>query len=708
MGTLYLKTAGGNFNGANWSTTSAGGVDSNTPTAADDCIMELLSGACTINSGSVCRSLNLNSGVSGYNNTITHTAGVTLTIGDGTAGAGSIALDFSGVGGSFAYTLGNTVSSAISFISTSATVQAVNFNAKRTGSVTFNAASNGSWQLTGNIDASAPSGDTVLTLTKGTLDTNGQTVYCGHFICNSGSTRVLTLGASTINIGTSTTSPSFNASNVTGLTVTANTATFTFTGSSLPIINSATFNYNGLSLSFTGGTVSFSAADSTFNAVTYTGSNSKLNTFTFNGNPTITTLTVNGNSVINRPFVNSSVLGTARTLTVGTITTKWTDWQDITAAGAANWDLTAQATDSSGDAGGNTGITFTTQTTQTSTGTASFTYSTHGWTSRVPLPQDTVVISNAFVAGRTITVDMPRLGKSVNCSTCTGTPTFALGSGLQPTIFGSLNLTGTVISGTSTFNFQNRSNATLTNGGTTWLGRLQISCFGSKVTLADSLISTATVALGINITNGEFNDGGFTVTTNSVISSSGFTRAITKSATWTFTGVGVIWSVTSGGLTIADTGTVFFNDTSASSKTFAGGGFTYNDLKFAAGSGQMIITGANTFNRIYTDGAGTLPIVLPGSTTTTIISGLGLANGTNVITFTASAGSATVSKSGGGTVSWDYVSLTNIPAVQATTWYAGTHSTDGGGNTNWVFTAPPSGFTVTPLMHMMGISGGLM
>jgi hypothetical protein len=157
-------------------------------------------------------------------------------------------------------------------------------------------------------------------------------------------------------------------------------------------------------------------------------------------------------------------------------------------------------------------------------------------------------------------------------------------------------------------------------------------------------------------------------------------------------------------MTLTSTGSeIQITDTGAGAKTFAGGGLTYNNVKISGGgAGAVIFTGANTFNRIYTDGGGTKSVTLPGSTTTTIISGLGLANGTNVITFTASAGSATVSKSGGGTVSWDYVNLTNIPAAQASTWYAGTHSTDGTGNTNWIFTDPPAG-TSSGYRTLMGV-----
>lgn len=53
---------------------------------------------------------------------------------------------------------------------------------------------------------------------------------------------------------------------------------------------------------------------------------------------------------------------------------------------------------------------FTTAATQTANGTTSFSWSTAArWTSRVPLPQDNVVINNAFGTSQTVTQDMPRI-----------------------------------------------------------------------------------------------------------------------------------------------------------------------------------------------------------------------------------------------------------------------------------------------------------
>src|SRR5688572_9008082 len=118
MAALYAKTAGGAWTTAGtWSATGAGGLDSaGPPTAADDAIFETLSGNVTVGTGSVARSVDCQGGTGNYAGTLTHTAGVTLAIGDGTAGAGNRALRFSS---GMTYTLGNATTSAISFVSTS-------------------------------------------------------------------------------------------------------------------------------------------------------------------------------------------------------------------------------------------------------------------------------------------------------------------------------------------------------------------------------------------------------------------------------------------------------------------------------------------------------------------------------------------------------------------------------------------------------------
>jgi hypothetical protein len=59
-------------------------------TAAVDVRLGPGSGNVTINAAAACRSLDC----TGYTGTLTHNSSVTLSIGDGTAGAGNVALKF--------------------------------------------------------------------------------------------------------------------------------------------------------------------------------------------------------------------------------------------------------------------------------------------------------------------------------------------------------------------------------------------------------------------------------------------------------------------------------------------------------------------------------------------------------------------------------------------------------------------------------------
>lgn len=119
MAVLYAKIAGGNWSSPNtWSATSSAGVDNaGPPAASSDVIFETASGNVTIDANSVCRSLDMTSGTGNYAGTLTWTSGFTLNIGDGTAGAGNVALKF--VSGRLSGISSST--QVLSFVSTSTT-----------------------------------------------------------------------------------------------------------------------------------------------------------------------------------------------------------------------------------------------------------------------------------------------------------------------------------------------------------------------------------------------------------------------------------------------------------------------------------------------------------------------------------------------------------------------------------------------------------
>lgn len=397
--TLYAKTAGGNWSAAGtWSATSAaGGDNAGPPTAADNVIFELLSGNVTIDAAAVARSIDMTSGTGTYAGTLNHDAGITLSIGDGTAGAGSVALKFA----AGTYTIDNVTTSAISFVSTSATAQDVNFASNSTGNVTYNASSNGSWKLTGTHNTGSTA---TINLTKGTLDTNGQTINAGIFNSSNSNVRTLTLGASAINLSGATTA--WTIQTATNMTLNANTSVITLSGAG------STFSSNGLtyySIALTGsGAVAMSQGGSTVTTTNFTrtGTAVKTDTLTIGGTIVVSgVFTLAGNSTTNRLLVSSNTIGTARTFTNSGATMTWSnvDLRDITLGTAYN---ASAITGLSGDCGGNTNITFTSAQTQygvNMSGGASWSNSTYWATSsggsggRVPLPQDDVVLDvNSF------------------------------------------------------------------------------------------------------------------------------------------------------------------------------------------------------------------------------------------------------------------------------------------------------------------------
>lgn len=467
--------------GTKWATTSGGAGGAAVPTAADDVYFDAASGAVTVTitgADSVCRSADC----TGFTGTIAHTIGRSWNIGTTTPGPGNVALKFvSGMTYSPAHG-----TSTIAFVSTSATQQTIDFAGKTTSAVSFTTA--GNWQYTGSHYQNEGLGGAV-TISRGTVDFNGQTLSLTGFVLTGSNARTVTFGAATVGLKGAA---AWICTTATNLTLSAASATFTVTAAAAVFSHVGADTFGPMVLSGGGGPT-ITAANATFASITRTGTAVKTNTFVLGSDITVSgAFTVDGNSAVNRVLVASNTVGTARTITAATVSSSHSDWRDITGAGAGSWDLSA-ITGLSGDCGGNSGITFTTAETQTATGTASFTWSTHGWTSRVPLPQDDVSIPNSFVAGRTITADMPRLGKSIDFTGCTGTPALNF-SVSAPEIYGSLTMVpiGTITAGSTGITMLPRSAATITSAGNTFAGLFVIGGTGST-SLNDDFACSSTL-----------------------------------------------------------------------------------------------------------------------------------------------------------------------------------------------------------------------
>lgn len=667
----------------NWTVggTWIGGV---APTAADDAVIPLATTSITIDAGALCRSADFNT----FTGTLTMGATGTLTIGDGTAGASNIALRIPS-GATFA----PNATAVFTFVSTSATLQTIAIsNTYSMCAMTFNSTSNGNYALTVGIN----NVNGLLTLTKGTLHMDGTTDNSGliHSLNALSSTnsnvRALLLGNSTMNI---TGGQSWDITISTNMTLTKGGSTIQ-SSSSTVTVQTGGLAYNNIV--FTGsGTITVAGAGCSFNNLTRTGTASLTGVLNLPSSITITgNFTITGDSSINRVLVQTSSIGVTTTVTNTGATQIWSnaDFRDVSLT--TIYDASA-ISGGSGDCGGNSNITFTTATPKFAVAAGNWS-STSTWSlsnggssgAAIPLPQDSVTINGNSGVG-TITQDMLRTGKNVDLTGYTGTIAISVVMSTYGSWTQSSSLTS---SGAGTINFEGRGSHTVTSNGKTFGQRLIFSSFGGTYTLNDAINS---INSAFTITNGTFISNGFSITCLIFTASGGSLRTvnITNSLlTCSSNGSNPFDNTTVTNLTWIATGSTILMSDNVSSKNFIGGGITYGNLVITGGgAGTQTILGANTFKSLRVVG-GVKSIILPGSTTTTFTGESGLGNGTNLITFTASAGSATVAQNG-GIVNWDYVNLTNIPASGTAAFYAGplTHSTDGGGNTNWIFTNAPGG-----------------
>jgi len=543
------------------------------------------------------------------------------------------------------------------------------------------------WSATdgGAAGASAPtSADNVYITANG----NGLTLTLD---AASAAALVLCSGATTATLaGTQTWTIGGNVTLLATMTI-PNTITFTITGTG-NFAGSTLATLGAINLNGTAHTVS-----GAFTCVTLTrnGTATKTDSVTFTSGVTLTctTFAMIGNSATNRLLVKSSTLGTAATITA----TNWTgtvnvDIMDITATNAVN--LSA-ITGLSGDCGGNTGITFTTTDTLNWKDTDGGNWSDIlNWTKttavadRVPLPQDTVTFNQIMKSAQTFTVDMPRIGGSVSFAAMTDLGTDPVVS-LSNDIFnyGSFTLiSGLTYTHNSKVNyFRGRGSYTLTSAGKS-PGDILFSAPTGTYTLQDNL---AIGGASIKLTDGtlDFNDKN--VSAGNLMAYGSNTRTlnmgngiITLIQTWAGDKVFMI----PGGLIFnAEGSTIILTSSGATGHSFVGAGLTYNNVTVTgAGNYALTITGNNTFNVFTLDRSVAAKTITLTAAATQIIRNLQiLGYNKNVITISAAATSTIQGNT--GYFEGDYLALTNVVATNKYLYFAGDHSTDNGGNTNWIF-----------------------
>lgn len=263
--------------------------------------------------------------------------------------------------------------------------------------------------------------------------------------------------------------------------------------------------------------------------------------------------------------------------------------------------------------------------------------------------------------------------KSINTTGFTGTITQGDESLY---VFGDANFTGITLS-TAVYLQSTTTCAFTPVANTGYL--VDISGAGTTTLQNDSLNCNLTCNAAFNANNHNLTIGTCNI---------GASAAVTMgSGTWTITGDGSAFSVNAAATITAGTSTVKFTGNSANPKAFDGAGKTYyNYWNATAGSGAVSITGANTFNDIKIDAGRTQKFTESTTTTVTTFTANGTAG--NLITLAAvtPGTSFTLTKSGGGTISCSFMSISWSTATPAATWSA-MNSTNGGNNSGWSFTS---------------------
>ena len=680
-GPYYWVGGSGNTSDAtnHWSTSSGGAPNvANVPTSTDDVNWDSASNGSaytvTVDSAFTCRDFNMGAPATGK---VTFAGSQTSNI------YGNFNLSGGSAGITWTYSSGNTnllATSAKTFDSNGVVLNTNNFKCDGAG---------GKWTLQNNLDC----GSRDFTVTQGEFDTNAKTFTCGFFLTSGTSTRAVTFTNSTVNCA------AFLINNLTGFTG-------TFTGSTINITASSgggMANSSGTGITFA--TVNIT---STSGALAHTGANTYSNLtlassaptaiHTIDSNITVSTLFTVSGSNATRPYISSNTRGTARTITAASVSLTDVLFEDITGAGAATWSGTRV-----GNCGGNSGITFDTPVTRYWVGNGGNATSTTKWSTTsggssgasTPLPQDTArVDANSISSGsQTITLDQARIG-NWDTTGVTNSPAFTISA--TSFFYGDMIMTsglGTVTTGNQTIRGRTQT-VHLAGGGKSYSGNLTFDTLSTNtVQLTGAIATTGT----ITHTSGTLDFNGFTSSSTTFNTSNSNTRALTSGTSGgpivTSTGT-VFTAATATNLTVNFTGGLIkITDTSTTAKTFSGGGKTWGNIWWdcGTGTGNLDNVGSNTFSDYkVTNSNHTLRFTAGTTTTVTTFTANGTGSGTKLTIGSITASGHTLTKSGGGTISCDYLSISRSTATPATTWYAGANSTDGGSNSGWIFTAPPA------------------
>lgn len=317
----------------------------------------------------------------------------------------------------------------------------------------------------------------------------------------------------------------------------------------------------------------------------------------------------------------------------------------------------------------------------------------------VPTSSDDVFFNGSSGAG-TITLSDGRVCKSLTCTGFTGT--FSLGASASLEISGNLLLvSGMTLSANAASLFivvgGASSTVTITTGGKS-LGILVTGNGGS---------ATATYSLQDNISCQAYihSDGILTTNGKNITCSGNYLGAYGVIVAPSISGC--VLNLGASVITITDTDVAFVvsypsapSDITVNAGTsevviggtaagfVIGGGYAFNKLTLSTTNLTAYVASDGTFASVVVNPDSFLDVNSSNVLTTAIFSAVGTSGHLATLQSSDITGSLSVAS---GTVSCDYVDMTNFPASGGASFYAGTHSVDHGGNTGWTFTAPPSG-----------------
>lgn len=310
--------------------------------------------------------------------------------------------------------------------------------------------------------------------------------------------------------------------------------------------------------------------------------------------------------------------------------------------------------------------------------------------SAVPTSSDDVFVDAASGSG-TLTVTISAVCKSINFTGYTGT--LAGGTGIA--VSGSITL-GAGMTNSFGGSWQMKATGSLTTNGVDCTGTFQVNS-GAVVTLQDNFLSSNGT---FTLLQGTINANNFNMNVYAFSSDNSNVRTITMgSGTWTMSG-GNFDITTITNLTFnADTSTLKFI---GNTQSLINGTKNFYNVWFSGSSANTkTITGNfNVLNDLTDDITVAHTLVLPS---VIVVSGFTYLNGHAGQLLTMSS---TTNIQSSRVVASDYLNLSNSTASGGGTFYAGSHSTNSGGNSGWSFTSyPPTNFPLTAAVGTFTLTG---